>query len=191
MTPCNFKAKMVRDKRSFENIFKTSLFYTLDKTCDEFKEFKVQKRVLSKESGYFNAFFKGNFGDNNHTVNLPFHSSILEKILIFIYNGKIYLVNEDIAEVIVAADFLLIDSLLKKCRDFVLQKISLDCCIPFLTVSHVIERLQLKKHCFRFIQMNFRHLVHKSTPNISEIPFYIFKDLISGDSLGVCDEETV
>ena len=181
---------------SFNDLFTGSLYYGLQKFCDAIivaedgTEFKAHKLFLSVRSEYFRTYFRGNIEKKDRLV-LAFNKDILNDILIFIYTGEVRLRANNIASMIIAADYLLIEDFLVQCKHFAVQEISIENCTSLLIASLTVEKLGITEYCYRFVQVYFESLVDYSKSSIEELPYSILKSLLSHDSLGVIDETTV
>ena len=186
---------MALNIKSFSDLFKGNLYYDLQKFCDavivaeDGTEFKAHKLFLSKRSEYFRTYFRGNV-EKKDRVKLAFSKDILNDILIFIYTGEIRIGASNIACMIVAADYLVIDDFVEKCKHFAFQKISVENCISLFIASFVVETLGIREYCYRFVQLHFGSLVNHNS-GLEELPYSALKSLLSHDSLRVTDEAAV
>lgn len=187
---------MALNIKSFNDIFRGSLYRNFHKLCDttivaeDGTEFKAHKMFLSLRSEYFRTYFRGDIEKKNRLV-VAVRKDILEDILIFIYCGELRLHTHNIASTIIAADYFQIDDLLSQCIPFALREISVENCASLLVASYSVERLGIAEHCYRFVQVHFESLVRNINSGIEELPYCIFKNLLKDDSLCVASEETV
>lgn len=187
---------MALNIKSFNDLFKGSLYRDLHKLCDativaeDGTEFNAHKLFLSMKSEYFRTYFRGNIEKKNRLV-VAVPKDILEDILIFIYCGEVRLHTHNIASTIIAADYFQIDDLLPQCIPFALREISVENCTSLLVASYIVERLGIAEHCYRFVQVHFESLVHNINSGIEELPYNTLKSLLKDDSLCVANEETV
>lgn len=184
-------------KQHSKDIFKSSLFCKLDKCYDttivseDGVEFEAHKHILSKRSGYFHTLYRTDVGKKKETVILDFDGEVVDDILIFLYTGEVNLHDLNVANVLVAADYLLMDELVSRCKDFALLNTSFECCVPLLTALELSDRLGIVECCYRLMLIHFRNVINDERSNIAELPLGIFKRLINDDSLGVTDEKFV
>ncbi|GBN86108.1 hypothetical protein AVEN_58184-1 [Araneus ventricosus] len=79
--------------------------------------FKVPRLILSENSTYFRALFLLDGRDKSNAVfSLSwFSGSAVKQILHYSYSGKIFLQEDNIVLLLLAADYFLLDDLLLKC----------------------------------------------------------------------------
>ncbi|XP_055924450.1 kelch-like protein 10 [Argiope bruennichi] len=152
--------------------------------------FKVHRVILSKNSIYFRALFL--FGGSSRSAadfSLSWFSGrTVKQVLNYLYYGKIPLEIDNIVELLLAADYFLLDDLLRKCQVFAKENLSLKNCVKIFVASHINNRLELYKASRRFIRFNFSKLLDQQTNDIADIPFELFKILLEDGSLNIPDE---
>ncbi|GBL81106.1 hypothetical protein AVEN_83171-1 [Araneus ventricosus] len=161
-------------------------FGALEDFCDAILKtedgcaFKVHRVVLSKNSSYFTALFLFDGRDqSNAEFSLSwFNGQAVKKVLHYLYTGKVFLEADIIAELLLAADYFLLDDLLFECQTFAKEHLSLTNCVEIFMASHINDRLELFKCSRRFIYMNFSKLLHGPTNEFADIPLELFKILL-------------
>ncbi|GBO31199.1 Kelch-like protein 9 [Araneus ventricosus] len=162
------------------------------KTYDGYS-FKVHRVILSGNSSYFRALFLFGGCDQSNAEYLLslFSGRAVSQVLHFLYGGKVFLDADNIVELLLAADYYLLDELLLKCQTFALKHLSLTNCVEIFIASYINERLKLLKCSRRFILLNFGKLLDQPTNELSDIPFELFKSLMEDDSLNIPDERYI
>ena len=93
--------------------------------CDDGTEFPAHRVILAAMSEYFHTSFCGSFMDSNAKV---YHLSGVDAksmayLLDYFYTGNIKMSTTNIAEILHAADFLLVKQLKDKCKKFLLSDV--------------------------------------------------------------------
>ncbi|CAO1433815.1 unnamed protein product [Diamesa hyperborea] len=120
------------------------------------KEFKVHKLVLSVRSPVFNTMFKSNWKEAVHNkveIN-DIESNTFEKLLIFIYCGKI---PEDLdsyaMDLFVAADKYEVTELKNECEKYIFENVSKDNAMDVFNLSNLYScNYDLKPLSFEIIK---------------------------------------
>lgn len=93
------------------------------------RSFDIHKYVLAKRTEYFYAMFCG-IGKKKSDVLIPgIKGEVLSNILCYIYTGNIHVTEENICDLIVASDYLLLNDLLSRLKEFLTRRLSAINCI--------------------------------------------------------------
>uniref|UniRef100_T1JLZ1 BTB domain-containing protein n=1 Tax=Strigamia maritima TaxID=126957 RepID=T1JLZ1_STRMM len=139
----------------------------------EGKEILVQRSVLAAASPYFRAFF--NFDSNKvncsnierQILSLEYvKSSAFESILEFIYSGEIIIGEDNVEDLLQAADLLLMSDLKELCFDYLEQCIAPPNCLGILefTERFTCPRVNFKanevlNNCFSEVSLSEEFLL--------------------------------
>ncbi|GBN36507.1 Kelch-like protein 18, partial [Araneus ventricosus] len=153
-------------------------------------EFKVTTRVLAERCPYFEALFHGDFGDGKDVLLKGINTETLEKILVYLYSGNIELNEENASNILIVADYLLIEALVQKSSSFALKEMTPTNCVPLFLAAWGIERLDIFNICHRFMVIHFQEVV-SLYEEIGIIPLEALKTVLREKCLNVKDEKTV
>ncbi|XP_068173606.1 kelch-like protein 10 [Antennarius striatus] len=132
------------------------------------------------------ALFYRHAGDRTH-FTIPDVSAEVMKILIdFAYSGSVYVTEDNVQELLIAADYLIVTDIIEACSNFLQRNLTPENCIGVcrFTVSgpHV--------HKAHFLLMNkFEEVV--SSEEFLELSLQELTDILDSDELNVNDEKTV
>ena len=123
----------------------------------EGNEFKAHRNILSAASPFFSKLFQSDMRENEEGV-IRFEEiseSILADILKFIYTGSIKVNGENAMNLIMAADYLLLESLKVIAGRFLEKEMSIDNCISTFHFAEKYRCEELVLRSTKFIQDNF------------------------------------
>ena len=123
----------------------------------EGNEFKAHKNILSAASPFFSKLLNSDMREKEEGV-IRFEEiseSILGVILKFIYTGSIKVNGENAMNLIMAADYLLLESLKVIAGRFLEKKMSTDNCISTFHFAEKYRCEELVLRSTKFIQDNF------------------------------------
>ncbi|CAH3170433.1 unnamed protein product, partial [Porites evermanni] len=123
----------------------------------EGNEFKAHRNILSAASPFFSKLFQSDMRENEEGV-IRFEEiseSILADILKFTYTGSIKVNGENAMNLIMAADYLLLESLKVIAGRFLEKKMSTDNCISTFHFAEKYRCEELVLCSTKFIQDNF------------------------------------
>ena len=123
----------------------------------EGNEFKAHKNILSAASPFFSKLFNSDMREKEEGVVRfeEISESILGVILKFIYTGSIKVNIENAMNLIMAADYLLLESLKVIAGRFLEKKMSTDNCISTFHFAEKYRCEELVLCSTKFIQDNF------------------------------------
>ncbi|XP_063708543.1 kelch-like protein 12 [Culicoides brevitarsis] len=118
----------------------------------EDKSFKAHKAVLAACSDYFRAMFIDCMKEaNQNEVSLSVSSQGIELLLEYIYTSKLQLNLANIQNVLAAASYTQLDSVVEACLNYLQDQLDIDNCIDILTISETYSLNSLKERVYRFI----------------------------------------
>ncbi|GBL92050.1 Kelch-like protein 30 [Araneus ventricosus] len=156
-------------------------------------KFQMNRNLLARRCPYFKTLFCGDFADSTDVLLKGIDAETLQSILVYLYTGTIQLIKlneENATNILVASDYLLIDSLMQESRSFVLREMSLTNCVPLFLAAWRIENLDILDKCHRFIVIHFQEIVSQSE-EICSLPLEALKKLFREKSLNASNERTV
>lgn len=88
--------------------------------------------------------------------------SILKPIIEFMYTGLIEFNVNNMAEILRAAVFLQMESLVEGCGEFVMKNLNSENCWSTFKMAKELKQITLQKKCLHFIYINFEDLTSRS-----------------------------
>ena len=132
-------------------------FCNITLVAKEGKEFKAHRNVLSAASPFFSKLLQSEMKEKEEgVIRLKEVSKlILSDVLEFIYTGRVEINGENAGDLIIAADYLLLESLKTTSGRFVEKQMTIGNCIStfFFAEKYRCEELVLRST--KFIQDNF------------------------------------
>ncbi|KAF9089005.1 hypothetical protein BGX23_006982 [Mortierella sp. AD031] len=146
--------------------------------------------ILQTRSAYFARALTTDWKESHqgniiHKPNI--RPPIFEKILQFLYTGRLDLEDSVVMDLIRAADELCLDDLLFGCERFALSTICRDNVLEMVELASRHNLAQLKTECLDFVASNVEHL--KRGRGILQVEAEILKDILSMDQLDLNELE--
>ena len=161
--------------------------------CVGGKTFYAHKTVLAAASPYFKALYSSSFGDaeieSKPVVLTDITSDVMECILDFIYSGEVELCNENIKDIISAANYLLLLSLKNRCTKYLQKMLTPSNCLSIESTAEKYDCQKLKCTATSYIRENFSLI--SATNEFLELDFKRLTDLVSSDDTKIDREEQI
>ena len=161
----NISNGRVEDFKDFGMLFNNEKLSDVTiSVSDSNRKFYAHKHVLSKKSEVFSAMFKHDMFENNHkTVNIDdVPRKAMDSLLYYIYTGDIYnITNSTYLDLLKAADKYQVLDLKKLCENEILELLTIENCVDFLTAADQSNALNLKTKVIDFIVKNAHVLIKK------------------------------
>lgn len=116
--------------------------------------FQAHKIILAASSDYFRAMFtkEGMLESDQRTININGISAIgIENVLNFIYTAKISLTLSNVQEVLAAANYFQLSTIVDACLNFLEGELDTENCIDMLIISENYSLTPLREKVLRFI----------------------------------------
>ena len=142
----------------------------------ENKIFPANRLVLSCYSKFFEKTFRVEMKEkyeNSVTIHNISKKS-METIIDYIYIGKIFINNENVTDLLSAADYLLMDDVKKYCFEFLTSVLAIENCFEILSKAQLFGNSISESVAYAYISDNFVNIIETNTLN--DLPV---KDLIS------------
>jgi kelch-like protein 10 len=154
--------------------------------------FQVHRVVLSAHSGYFRTIFTTKLRSNDNTdVFLPgVASQTMKLILDYVYTRNVDINQENVCQLLEAADYLIFPGLLELCCDFLRDVLTLENCIGILRFVSAHFCSNFEGEARRFIMRNFVQISRESEEFLELSPKEL-QTMIGSDELNVETEEVV
>lgn len=153
-------------------------------------EFRAHRAVLAASCDYFQALFTTSMQERDCSViNLEVSSSIAHEILSFLYTGKVNLCAANCKEILIAADYLMLEDLKVQCEDYFESLLSVDTCVQSYAdaMNYNCDQLILKSE--KLVLKNFPSL--KTTKEFIALEYPHLERILKNDDLVVEEEQEV
>jgi len=165
--------------------------------CVGGKTFSAHRTVLAASSPYFKALFASTLNsptslettDIKPVVLTDIESECMNIILQYIYTGEIELHQENIKDVIAAANYLLITSLKERCTSFLQKMLSPRNCLGIETTASQFDCEILKSTATNFVRDNF--ITVSATDEFLSLDAARLRELVASDDTKIDREEQV
>jgi len=157
------------------------------------QELYAHKLLLAGCSPYFNTMFSSQWKESNegiekvHVVGVA--ADTLRSLVDFMYHGELEVSEETAAEIMVAADLLLMVKVKDAICQFMQKIISAANCVFLAKLGDTYSCSELQQSAKRFMKRNFEDVCR--TEDFLELEIEDVEELISSDSIYVETEETV
>ncbi|XP_078381999.1 kelch repeat and BTB domain-containing protein 12-like [Oculina patagonica] len=194
-TPDNSEAP---SKKIVSEVFKPK--DTLDQPCDvilvveDGKEFKAHKQVLSVASSFFEKLLNSDMKESKEgVIRLEmFSESVMGNTLEFIYTGNVQILTEDNArELIIMADYLLLQNLKTLAGGVLLQGMNVSNCYENYFFFERYQCEELSSKIQKFILANFSAVYAANRMEVLNMSIREIEMFISSDEINVSAEEDV
>ena len=186
------------DNGSFNELFTPN--HTLDQPCDvvlvvkDGKQFNAHGKVLSEASPFFEKLLSSDMKESKEgIVRLEmFSESLMANALEFIYTGHVQILTEDDArDLIVMADYLLLQKLQTLAEGVLVHKLNISNCISTYYFSERYRCEDLLSTTKKFILANFTAVFAANREDVLNMSSKEVGMLISSNEIQVSAEEEV
>lgn len=154
------------------------------------KEYSAHRAILAASCNYFRALFTTAMVEkNSRIVKLEIPPSITEELLTFLYTGNTALCESNAKELLIAADYLMIDELKELCGEYFSQTLSSLNCLQIYLLGWKYNCNEMRKKAETFVLKQFPLLCKSDEFNALELHQLI--NIICHDDLVVDGEEQV
>ncbi|KAJ5073758.1 pep-cterm sorting domain-containing protein [Anaeramoeba ignava] len=155
----------------------TTLFLDSDNNDHDFKiktedkTFFCHRSFLKYRSEYFAGMFRSNYQENQQgEITFPdISTKTMEKVLLFLYTGKVEMDQDNAVDLLLVANKLLIETLKKFCEQYVSANLSAENIFDVCEIAAHFACEYLQKKCLKYINMHTESLFsHRGFLQISE-----------------------
>ncbi|KAL9962964.1 hypothetical protein ACROYT_G032122 [Oculina patagonica] len=174
---------------------------TLDQPCDvilvveDGKEFKAHKQVLSEASPFFEKLLNSDMKESKEgVVRLEmFSESVMGNTLEFIYTGNVQILTKDndARDLIIMADYLLLQNLKTLAGGVLLQLLNVSNCVSNYYVFERYQCEELFSKIQKFILANFSAVYAANRMEVLNMSSREIEMFISSNEINVSAEEDV
>lgn len=151
-------------------------------------EHRAHRAVLAAVSPFFKAMFSANLRESGQT-NIPFHdidSCVLEAILNFVYTSEIVITDNNVEDILVAADFIQLNSLRNLCCQYLQAQMNTSNCIGIYLIAKARNCNGLAYTAKRFTLEHFRNVIQEE--EYLQLPYNELKDFLESSLLNISGE---
>ncbi|XP_047013093.1 kelch-like protein 10 [Ictalurus punctatus] len=155
-------------------------------------EFQVHKIILCGCSPYFMTLFNnGLYPPDKLRYCIPNVSAeIMELIMEYAYMRRVNITEKNVCKLLIAGDYLLVNSLVNECCAFLKAQLCPKNCINIWRFAHSYFFEKLKQQAFWFILHNFEEMVRLSEEFL-DLTVEQLSEIIEKDELNVKKESVV
>ncbi len=154
----------------------------------EGQEIRGHKIVLSAYSPYFEALFDFKTREEIATdhVSLPNISMVmLQSLLEFAYTGQVDINGDNVQDLLVAANFLNIQSVQKGCCDFMFTNMDSTNCLSIMNFAGIVGCADLHQQAKEHAVLHFNDLMEED--DFLDCPTHLLLEIIQVETLCVPD----
>ncbi|XP_077508280.1 kelch-like protein 10 [Amblyomma americanum] len=150
-------------------------------------EFRAHRAFLCATSPFFRAAFCTEYGSRRDLLLEDVPAEALGVLLSFYYLDEPGITSDNVAEVLEAADMLLMDEVRDLCLDHLLRNMDTDNCLGLAALAQRYHCPRFKDAIFCFVRENF-DAVWRSSDEFPETAASLLAELFASDELNVRDE---
>uniref|UniRef100_A0A671SJT7 Kelch-like protein 10 n=1 Tax=Sinocyclocheilus anshuiensis TaxID=1608454 RepID=A0A671SJT7_9TELE len=157
------------------------------------REFQVHKIILCGCSPYFRVLFSANWTRiPEHFYDIPGMSrNIMSLIIQYAYTGSVFITEENVLELLVAADQFLVSGLVDACCQFLESRLCPENCIGICMFTEDFHSCSKLRHKAKlYILQHFEEVLQVSEEFL-ELSLEQLEEIIDKDELNVKQEEVV
>uniref|UniRef100_A0AAX7VMX9 BTB domain-containing protein n=1 Tax=Astatotilapia calliptera TaxID=8154 RepID=A0AAX7VMX9_ASTCA len=153
-------------------------------------EFPVHRVILCNCTPYFRALFIRWSNPDKQVFNIPGLSpEMMELIINFAYTGSVSITEENVVELLMAADQLNAMDIVKLCSDFLWEQLCPENCVGIWQFTKVCLSPELRAKAYHYIISNFEQVVLEE--EFLQLTVEELADILDRDDLNVQLETTV
>ncbi|RWS27279.1 actin-binding protein IPP-like protein [Leptotrombidium deliense] len=163
------------------------------KFCDvqikvENEVFNGHKVILSAASPYFEAMLTNGLREERSSF-IEIHdmsSAVFSSVLDFIYSGDIDIREENVQEMLSAANLLQVQDVVNSCCSFLAKQLDPSNCVGIFLFAELHMCTNLKLEAKRYIERNFTDVVHQE--EFIDLPKEMLKNFLRSEGLSIYNE---
>ncbi|VDI68393.1 RCC1 and BTB domain-containing protein [Mytilus galloprovincialis] len=134
---------------------------------------KAHKIMLSSRSAVFHTMFEGSLSETGEITIPDIDASTFRDILTYFYSDDITITNNNVKEMLYAADKYMLAAVKRKCETILKQTAQLEHATKALQTGYQYYLLELQKDSLNYIEMNTKacllseHASHFGEPSIA------------------------
>uniref|UniRef100_A0AAR2KHI3 BTB domain-containing protein n=1 Tax=Pygocentrus nattereri TaxID=42514 RepID=A0AAR2KHI3_PYGNA len=155
-------------------------------------EFSAHKIILCGCSNYFRALFSRIWSPSKKRVyKIPGISAEMMSLIIdHAYTRSVTINQENVKELLIAADYLCVLDLRQACCEFLEKQLCVENCIDIWGFAEFYSCLQLQQNAYLFILHHFEEIA-RTSEEFLDLSLRQLSSIIEKDNLNVQQEETL
>ncbi|XP_077508283.1 kelch-like protein 10 [Amblyomma americanum] len=149
--------------------------------------FRAHRSFLCTTSPFFRAAFCTEYGSRREVLLTGVSASVLDLLLGYYYADELHINNGNVAEVLAAADMLVMDEARDLCLDHLLNNMDVDNCLSLASLAQWHHWPGFRDTVFAFVREHF-DAVWRSSSEFSKASAALLVELFSSSELNVRDE---
>ncbi|QHR82677.1 kelch-like protein [Brazilian porcupinepox virus 1] len=176
--------------KSINNFYIDGMFHDIVIVV-EGKKIKAHKVILASSSDYFKSILCNDFLEKSlyeiKIFGIDYRTFIT--LIDYIYSGKIDINETNVEILLIKADYLQINTVVKLCEDYIKTKISISNCIRIFNFCKNFNRHKLMNMSLYYIIFHVSKLY--DSPEFNNLQEDEIINILSNDLLNVIDEDIV
>lgn len=153
-------------------------------------EFPCHIAVVSSSSDYFLALCNSNLIPLDRRVQLTnITASTYEKLLDFMYTGKITISPENVEDLLRGSSMLLLDKTKRKCSQYIMSLLNANNCLGIMSIADELSCEDLYNKALKVTQKYFSDVYLQ--PDFLQLPFHLVQQLAASDATSVSSEDSM
>ncbi|CAD7091014.1 unnamed protein product [Hermetia illucens] len=155
------------------------------------ESFKAHRAVLAACSEYFRAMFTEPMKEANQSeIHLNgVTAQGLELFIIYAYTCKLELNRENVQDILSAASYVQVESIVSACANYLETQIDLENCVDIATIAELYSLEALKKKTYKFICSHLEEF--SRTSEVNRLTWEQFEYILNCDYPVDCSEGKV
>ncbi|KAL1472420.1 hypothetical protein MTO96_004091 [Rhipicephalus appendiculatus] len=151
-------------------------------------EFRAHRAFLCASSPVFRAVFSVDYGGRRDVLLQDVSASTMDALLGYYYSNKLDLSEDNVTEILAAADMLLMDEARNLCLHYMLRNLSIENCLGMAALAQWYHCPNFSRAVLSYVREHFDQVWRMSDefPDVSEA---LLVELLTSDELNVRDEE--
>ncbi|CAG0884895.1 unnamed protein product [Cyprideis torosa] len=153
-------------------------------------EFPIHRAILTASSSYFKALFTSSLNqEDKRDVLIPgITAEYLDLIIDYAYSRQTRINEENVTEVLVAADQYGVEGMIKDCTAFIGERINAQNCFGILNFARSYFCETLEKMALKYI-MKYFPLVAEASDEFLAQPIEVISAILDSETLNIRNEE--
>ena len=154
-------------------------FYDFKIVCHDDVEVKCHKIVLVTQTKYFEGLLRQ---EDSDSVRIDFSGDIVRGCIRFLYTGDIDITGDNVQDLLVAANYLIINQVVAKCVSYIIANMDISNCVDILKFGDSFSIAEITMKATNAMAYNFSQILKKEE-QLKTIPIHLFKTFLTNKLL--------
>ena len=154
-------------------------FYDFKIVCHDDVEVKCHKIVLVTQTKYFEGLLRQ---EDLDSVRIDFSGDIVRGCIRFLYTGDIDITGDNVQDLLVAANYLIINQVVAKCVSYIIANMDISNCVDILKFGDSFSIAEITMKATNAMAYNFSQILKKEE-QLKTIPIHLFKTFLTNKLL--------